>query len=231
MNCQIIFDAGHVRGYNDSYSITVDGHVAGYGSVGCGEYKPIKGAVMEFYVVPAFRPAALSLFHHLLKTSHATHIQSQTNDTLLTLMLYDCAHSIKSAGVLFHDKVQTNLSSPGVVFRKATKRDALFPHKREPMGDWVLEQNKTIVATGGILFHYNRPYGDIFMEVAESFRRRGFGSYLVQELKRVCYEMGSVPTARCNPLNVASRKTLEKAGFAPCARILTGVVRKRKAAR
>jgi GNAT superfamily N-acetyltransferase len=62
------------------------------------------------------------------------------------------------------------------------------------------------------------------MEVAEPFRRRGLGRYLVQELKRICYQMGSVPCARCNTENVASRKTLQKAGFAPCAHILIGSV-------
>src|SRR5271165_6987298 len=40
--------------------------------------------------------------------------------------------------------------------------------------------------------HYNVPYGDIFMAVAEPLRRRGYGGYLIQELKRVCYEMGRV---------------------------------------
>ncbi|MCI0353180.1 MAG: GNAT family N-acetyltransferase [Acidobacteriales bacterium] len=80
------------------------------------------------------------------------------------------------------------------------------------------------MASGSILFHYNRPYGDIYMAVAKPFRQRGLGSYFVQELKRVCYEGGSVPAARCNPKNIASRKTLQQAGFVPCGNILTGLV-------
>ena len=59
---------------------------------------------------------------------------------------------------------------------------------------------------------------------AEPFRRRGLGAYLVQELKRVAYELGSVPAARCSPKNVASRRTLQKAGFVPYAHILNGVI-------
>jgi GNAT superfamily N-acetyltransferase len=74
------------------------------------------------------------------------------------------------------------------------------------------------------LFHYNRPYGDIYMDVAESFRRRGVGSFLVQELKRACYEGGNIPAARCNPGNIASRRTLQKSGFVPCGNILNGSV-------
>ncbi len=63
------------------------------------------------------------------------------------------------------------------------------------------------------------------MEVAEPFRRRGLGTYLVQELKRVCCDGEFVPAARCNPRNVASRRTLQKAGFVPCGHILHGSVR------
>jgi GNAT superfamily N-acetyltransferase len=81
------------------------------------------------------------------------------------------------------------------------------------------------VATGGLMFHYNVPYADIYMEVAEPFRQRGFGSYLVQELKRLAYALGSIPSARCSPSNVASRKTLQKAGLVPYAHILNGSIR------
>ena len=62
------------------------------------------------------------------------------------------------------------------------------------------------------------------MEIGEPFRRRGLGSYLVQELKRACYEFGAIPCARCNPSNLASRQTLLKAGFAPVAHILNAHV-------
>jgi hypothetical protein len=56
-------------------------------------------------------------------------------------------------------------------------------------------------------------------------RKRGYGSYLIQELKRQAYEMGKVPAARCNVVNAASRASLQKAGMLPCARFLTGVLK------
>ena len=62
------------------------------------------------------------------------------------------------------------------------------------------------------------------MEIAESFLQKGFGSFLVQELKRECYELGAVPCARCSPTNVASRRTLLRAGFVPFAHILNGTL-------
>jgi GNAT superfamily N-acetyltransferase len=127
-------------------------------------------------------------------------------------MLHIWAHNITSEKIVFEDKLTTAHSPSGVTFKR----------QREPDEGWVLEVDGAIAATGGILYHYNRPYGDIYMEVAEPFRRRGLGCYLVQELKKVCYELGSVPCARCNTSNIASRKTLQKAGFIPCAHILSG---------
>ena len=74
------------------------------------------------------------------------------------------------------------------------------------------------------MLHYNPPFGDIYMEVDETRQRRGYGSYLIQELKRVCYEMGRIPAARCNVANAASRAALQKAGLLPCARMLNGIL-------
>ena len=62
------------------------------------------------------------------------------------------------------------------------------------------------------------------IRIEEPFRGRGLGSYLVQELKRQAYDIGSIPAARCNRDNRHSRKTLLKAGFIPYAHILNGAI-------
>lgn len=225
MNCQIVHDSLHARGHFDSYLIRSAGQIAGYGCVGGYQETP-RSTIKEFYLLPAHRAAAQGLFRRLIAVSQAKRIEVQTNDLLLTLMLYDCAGSIEREKILFHDQFTTNLSIAGAAFRKVTEADQsrIFPHTVEPVGDWLVEVDGEVTATGGIMFHYNIPYGDIYMEVAEAFRRRGHGSYLIQELKRTCYELGRVPAARCNPFNVASRATVQKAGMLPCALILSGVI-------
>jgi GNAT superfamily N-acetyltransferase len=223
MNCQIVHDAFPRRGFSDPYLIRMEGRVAGYALV-ANQHDP--DTVDEFYPLPAYRAAALPMFRQLLEVSQATRIRAQTNDRLMLLMLYDCAANITSDTILFEDAFTTHLACPTGSFRKATEADKarLFAHKVEPVGDWLIESDGVAVATGGALFHYNPPYADLFMEVSEPYRRRGFGSYLVQELKRICYEMGKIPAARCNADNVASRKSMEKAGLLPCGRILVGDV-------
>jgi GNAT superfamily N-acetyltransferase len=225
MNCQIVLDSWHGRRWVDSYLFRIDGRVAGYGLVGGVRANP-KDVITEFYVLPLHRAAALPLFRRLAVVSRAQSVEVQTNDMLFTLMVYDCVSPIESRVILFHDAVTTNLTVPGAVLRKVTEADKeqIVGQKLDTDAEWLIEANGAVTATGGILFHYNVPYGDIFMGVAESFRRRGYGSYLVQELKRTCYEMGRIPAARCNASNEASRATLQKAGMLPCARVLTGIV-------
>ena len=224
MACQIVHDSWHARGFTSSYLLHARGQVAGYGSVG-GAPREAKDVVKEFYVLPAFRGDALPLFRELIAVGGARAVEAQTNDALLLLMLYDCASETSTETILFADGETTTLDSPPrAVFRRLTDADRarVFPHTREPVGEWGLEADGEFVATGGLAFHYNPPYGDIFMEVAAASRRMGVGSYLVQELKRVCYVMGRVPAARCNQGNVGSRLALQRAGMLPCARIVRG---------
>lgn len=228
MNCQIIHDSLHSRaGWTEEYLLQVEGTIVGYGSIAVGGPWKGKPTAFEFYVLPQYRSRAFDLFELLLGTSAAVGIEVQSNDPLITVMLHTFAENIESESILFHDRLTTTHSPTGVVFRRASPEDTatLLPH--EEGAGFLLEAEGEIAGTGRILFHYNRPYGDIYMEVAEPFRRRGFGTYLVQELKRVCYESGNVPGARCNQKNVASRKTLQKAGFVPCGQILCGSLRSR----
>ena len=218
MNCQIVHDCLHSRFLTDIYLIQVDHRVAGYGCLINGETE-LRDVIKEYFVLPVHRRHALPLFRRLAALTLATAIEAQTNDRLLSLMLYDCATDLKSQSILFRDAATTELELPDVNFRRVTEsdRDRTFSHKLEGAGDWLLEFGGAIVATGGIYAHFNPPYADISMEVDEPFWRRGFGSYLVQELKRTCYEMGKIPAARCHVANLASRATLQKSGFLPCA--------------
>jgi GNAT superfamily N-acetyltransferase len=227
MNCQIIHDDIHARkGWSEEYALRVGEAVVGYGSVAvAGPWKE-KPTIYEFFVAQNFRNCAFELFEIFWRESGAKFMEVQSNSTLLFVMLHTFATNVVTESILFRDEMKTELVVAGAKFRKVEKADvaAIEEHKLDDSAEWGIEVEGKLVAAGDILYHYNRPYGDIYMKVAEPFRQRGFGSLLVQELKRVCYEGGSIPGARCNPTNVASRKTLQRAGFVPFGHILDGVL-------
>lgn len=227
MNCQIVHDSIHRRpGWAITYLLSVDGTPAGFGSIAVAGPWTDKPTIFEFYVAPEHRSRAFDLFEALLASSDARFMVNQSSDLLASVMLHTYARDITCDAIVFHDRVTTSLPSTGALLHcgmpEADIRRCIEERQGGP--EWRLELNGETVATGGILFHYNLPYGDIYMDVVEAHRRRGYGSYLVQELKRMAYKFGCIPAARCGSTNVASRKTLQKAGFVPCANILNGTV-------
>lgn len=225
MNCQVVHDSIHRRaGWATTYLLEINGVAAGFGSKAIGGPWTDKPTLFEFYVLPAHRSRAFDLFEALRAAGQAPFMLIQSNDPVQSVMLHTYAHDIHSEAIVFQDRLTTALPSMGSVMHRLMSEGQIRRciDARQGGPEWRLELNGETVGTGGILFHYNRPYGDIYMDVAEPYRRRGFGSYLVQELKRAAYALDAIPGARCNTDNVASRKTLQKAGLVPYANILTG---------
>ncbi len=223
MSCHVIHDSIHSRpGWTQEYSLRIDDRQVGYGSVAITGPWRENPALYEFFVASPYRLKLFELFAALRKACGARRMETQSNDVLTTVMFNACATNVLTESILFRDEVTTYLAPVGAKFRTATADDGLDISSQQVPWHGVVEVDSAIAATGGILFHYNRPYGDIYMDVREEFRRRGLGSFIVQELKRVCYEGGFKPGARCSPKNIASQRTLQKAGFVPFGNMLVG---------
>ena len=227
MACQVIHDSIHNRaGWTKSYLLSVDGAPAGFAELAiAGPWKE-QPTLIEFFVVPVQRGHVFRLFETLVAASGARRLETQTNGTLLAHLLPLWSKDFSSEKILFRDVFVTSLAIPGTVLRRTTSDEETQAAMARRSGgcECALEFHGKIVGTGGILFHYNVPYGDLHMEIAEPHRRRGLGAFFVQELKRLAYELGAKPGARCSPTNVASRMTLQKAGFVPCGHMISGSI-------
>lgn len=214
--CQIVRDSILPRGLADSYVVRVGDDPAGYGGV-WNEHFP--GRVMEFYLLPSYRQDATACFGEFLLATRATHVEAQTNMPQLHHMFREFAEAEVEEHILFEDGPTTTLTSPAGELRPRQ------PNEKGPEGPWVVAHDANVLGAGGILEHYNPPYADIYMAVAQPARRRGIGSYLVQELRRVCKDHDLIPAARCDPGNEASRRALVRGGLVECGRLVSGAVR------
>jgi len=222
-NHQVRYNACHERGWSDSYLLMVDGSSVGYGAIK-GREIPQRDTVFEFFVALPFRKHASALFRAFLAAAGPQFIECQSNDPLLSSMLFEFARNVSADVILFEDHCVTQLDLAEGLVRRRRADEEVFSHQIEPVGDYVVEQHGEVVATGGFMLHYNPPFADLYMEVREDCRRRGVASFLLQEVKRECYLAGRVPAARCGLRNVASRKALRKAGLRECGFMLTGEV-------
>lgn len=203
--------------------LDLNGAAVGYGSVAVAGPWTTSHALYEFYVRRDCRGRTFDLFAAMLATCSATMIETQTNAPILPIMLHTFGQNVRAEAILFEDQFETRLVPEGSDFRPAEAGDAeLLKSLDRDTAGWVVTLNGEIAGAGGVLYHYNRPYGDIYMKIAEPFRGRGLGAYLVQELKAACRASGSVPAARCNIGNLPSRRTLQKAGFVPCGNLIAG---------
>src|SRR4030095_13157369 len=157
-----------------------------------------------------------------IQASKANFIICQSNDLLQLSMLFQFGKDINADTILMEEDFSSSLHIERAIVRARSDKDIIFEHKAEPVGNYVLEFNNEVVATGGFLLHYNMPFADLYMEVREDYRRNGFGSFLIQEIKKQCYLAGRVPAARTGLDNIASKATLIKAGLKVAGFMLSG---------
>lgn len=219
---QIRYDSCHWRGWADEYLLMTNGQSIGYGSVKGFDDLADRDTIFEFFVLPTYRKQASFLFAQLIRKTQVSFLECQTNDLLMSSMMYEFGMDIQSKVMLFAEHQQTDILRSDVIFRQRQSGDDVFGKKEADMGAYVLEREGKIVADGGFLTHYNAPFADLYMEVKASCRREGLASFMLQELKKACYEAGRVPAARCNISNLGSRFSLLNAGMRICSYMLQG---------
>jgi GNAT superfamily N-acetyltransferase len=219
---QFVYNKCHDYNWADTYLFTTDATKIGYGSVWGKDKREDRDTIFEFYLIEPFRKFASAVFLRFIAAANVSFIECQSNDLLLSSMLYEFGRNINGEAILFEDHYTTDFEIQGSIFRRDKPEDDT---SFDP-GEYVFELNGEPVATGGFVRNYNLPYIDMFMEVKEDFRRRGIGTYVVQELKKEAYLKGRAPAARCNVENKASKATLLKAGLKVCGCILIGEIKK-----
>lgn len=223
--CQIVRHSLLGRGLARAVVAEEDGSPVAYGVVRTFEEPH---TLIEFHCARDDRWRELAA--HLLVHAEAPVIEAQTNLPGMMRLIEAFGGPTEDGPTLFAWEGDRSLPNPGGSVRRRRDDDAIFPHTFEPVGSHVLEVQGQVVATGGWFTHYNPPYADLYMEVHPEHRRRGYASYLLQELARECLDQGLAPAARCNPENLPSAGWLVKAGLRVCGKIVSAPVQAKMAA-
>ncbi|MFT3932935.1 MAG: N-acetyltransferase [Chitinophagaceae bacterium] len=218
-NFQFVYNKCHQYGWADEWVFTIGGEQIGYGAVWGKDKREDRDTIFEFYLLPAYRKFAGIIFQQFYKSANTAYVECQTNDALLSSMLYQFCKDINAEAILFKEHFTSSLQMPDVVFKKNVD------DKTGAEDGYALEHEGEIVATGGFVWNYNLPFIDMYYDVVEQHRRKGLGSFITQELKKEAYRMQRVPAARCNINNHASKATLLKAGMQVCGHIVIGQIK------
>ena len=123
-NFQIRYNACHERGWTDSYLLKVDAKEVGYGSINGQEIKN-RDTIFEFFLVPPYRKLASRIFPELIAASAVKLIECQSNDFLLTSMLYEFAQNIRSKLCYSRTMWLRNTRFPALFFAPGRKVKSL----------------------------------------------------------------------------------------------------------
>ncbi len=192
--------------------------------------------LLRFHLLDNYQAQAQEIFRWIVSTYGIQYAIASTIEPLYFSLCLDIQVSITLHSYLFRDNKRIELSSglSNSIFRKAEKRELddivrLYQANTEGSGEWieafvkkrldlaelfVLYERQILVATGECIPSPKQiPYADLGMVVAQSYRGRGLGSYMLTRLKQHCYETGWKPICSCAAGNLASKKAIEKAGF------------------
>lgn len=216
--CQVVPYSMFERGHCNPYLLHVDGQLAGYVGVRTRYYP---GHLQEFHVFPTYEDRLDELLEAAITESGATHLYIQTNLPPLNRIAFHFANTFTVENILFSDGATPGPSLPDATGLVAVQN----PEPNHPDSrDFALERDGEILVKGGYLCHYNAPYADVHMEVMEAHRGQGLGSAFVAGVRRMAHLAGKIPAARTSPDNVASRRTLLRAGFQICGHVLLGEI-------
>ncbi len=186
--------------------------------------------LVEFFVEKSHSDYSSHLFDALRRQTKFNVVLAKSFDhQLLKVAEFSGAKSTQT-GYLFRKFIAaTTVSDPEFLFRRSSLADlaAIWKMNDDFFGSfdeisdlndtgnlWVLEVHNEVVGCGvstRVIEGSNAI--DLGMLISPKWRRRGYGSILMSKLANHMIETGLSPICGCAEHNVASRMTLQKAGF------------------
>jgi GNAT superfamily N-acetyltransferase len=207
-------------------SIRRDDREIGYAVIHGGE------TLVELHVRTAELRCLAAAFEELAGACGVRRILAKSFDPTLMFVALLRPRQVRTTGLLYRVIVDADFAADAGIGARAATLDDLAPLLR--LGADFFDGPAEIedyIAAGGLMIYEagdGAPLGagvmkrvvpgrddvDIGMVVDPGHRRQGTGAYIVAHLKAYCLAKGWRPICGCAVHNLASRRTLERAGFA-----------------
>lgn len=218
------------------YKIEMDSIWVGYFCVDS------KKNLWEFYLIRNAAIHSQEIFKFLIDMSYINSAECITYDHMLMSLCFDFQKKSSCSAYVFRDNIEVNYSLnmyDNISMRLATAEDfnSLVEINKiaEGWNDFFSDLDKQIRMKEVFVFYSDnellgagtckktwqcRNYYDIGMVVANKYRNKGIGTYIILKLKEYCYSNNQIPVCGCWYPNYPSKKTLEKAGFIANHRVI-----------
>ncbi|MDF1695348.1 MAG: GNAT family N-acetyltransferase [Saprospiraceae bacterium] len=217
------------------YGIKTEGALVGYACLDASHQ------LIQFYLTPSAVSYGATIFNEFIaKYAIHTAIVGTNNPTFLSLALDD-SRTTSPHTYLFRNTMKVNMTEKAGRLHQA-EMDELnmvvdFYHASigAPI-EWLNGYLRNHVHKGEVYYFKNKEemigacevrksmtnssVSDIGMLVAPSFRKQGYGSYLLYKAKMIAIESGRTPICSCEKENIGSYKSITNAGFISIDRLL-----------
>jgi GNAT superfamily N-acetyltransferase len=186
--------------------------------------------LFEIYIEDSFLPFGDGILDEIIDQFNISKAYVKSFDFLALSLCSSRTKSIQAVGCLFRDYIgyEVQLNEP-IYSMLATENDiqmignhleGIFDNLEEAL-DAIKADGMKIYEIAGKMVGYGifqrtipgRKSFDIGMYVVPEFRRLGFATYIINDLRLLCENNNWQPTLGCEIGNTGSRRTLEKAGF------------------
>jgi len=221
-----------VVGNSDCYEIRYDDKMVGH------FFLKDPKTIVQFYISPKYSLHAQEIFSYIITSDIAEKAAVSTKEPDFMAICFDYQKSMSVNSYLFVDneKIKYELDNfEDVSFRLATESDVDTLKSQgggAPEGYYedLIGNNQLFLACAGdcllgrgefrIISTHGEKYVDMGVQVVEAYRGKGVATYIITQLKELCYSRQLIPMLGCDVSNIASKKAIENAGFIANHRIL-----------
>ena len=206
----------------------IEDQILGYGTLN------ENNQLINFFVIPEFQNSAVGILSKLLTRKKISKGFVSTVNPVYLATSQKVLKKKKDHTFLFRELNHVDLPTKNEIVKEAYKEDIddLVGFYNQSIGaprDWLLGYTKGLIEKRALFYisdkdvilgvfevrknNQNNAYADIGMVVSPEFRRMGYGTFLLNEAKKMAVKRGLQPICSCEKSNSGSLKSIQKVGF------------------